>query len=284
MGKDRTALTIVTGASSNHYHCLRHLLDSLDHHEDAPVVVYDLGLSEAESKALRAAGRHVVRFAFERYPAFFGTQAKKRSPCCWKPPLVRETLEATDGAVLWLDAGNLVHERLDRVRRVLAKTGFYSPASAGDIARFTHPQVLAALEASPDILADRNRSGATIGFGRNEVGLEMSRIWRDCALKQEIMWPHDWTKTRWRSDQAILSVLAAQFRRRHGFELINRPLGISAHNDSLSRREARRFMKCSPEGGARQALDNWEARRRRPTYRLWRAVKQLLRGRKVATQ
>lgn len=284
LARDRGALTIVTGASGNHYRCLCHLLDSLDYHETAPVVVYDLGLSETQSKALRTAGRHVVRFEFERYPAFFGTQAMKRSPCCWKPPLIRETLEATDGAVLWLDAGNLVHERLDRVRRALAKTGFYSPASTGDIARFTHPQVLAALEAAPDILADRNRNGAIVGFGRNEIGLELSRLWRDCALRQEVIWPHDWTKDRWRSDQAILSVLAAQFHRRHGLELIDTRLGISTQNDRLSDREARRFMKLSPAGGARRALDNWAARRRRPAYRLWRAVKRLLRGKKVATQ
>ncbi len=43
--RDNT-LTIVTGASSNHVHCLGNLLRSIDHHETAPVVVYDLAMED----------------------------------------------------------------------------------------------------------------------------------------------------------------------------------------------------------------------------------------------
>jgi len=267
-------LTIVTGASSNHYRCLGHLLRSLDYHETAPVIVYDLGLTAEEAAALRAAGRRGVRFQFERYPSFFGTEARRRQPCCWKPALIREVLETTDSAVLWMDAGNLVHERLDRERQVLATTGFYSPHSVGDLARFTHPQVLELLDARPEILTDLNRNGAIVGFGRNEAGLELSRAWRDCALREEIMSPPGWTKDRWRSDQAILSVLAAQFRRRYGFELADEKFAISIQNDKLTAAQARRRMKRPLWLTAAAAAVKEAQQRRQPMRRLWRAVKR----------
>lgn len=279
-GRDGT-LTIVTAASSNHYHCLGYLLRSLDRYETAPVVIYDLGLTAEESGALRTAGREVVRFPFEQYPSYFGTSARRRQPCCWKPVLIREVVETTDGAVLWVDAGDMVHERLDRVRATLAKNGFYSPVSVGDLACFTHPQVLALLDARPEILTDRNRNGAIVGFGRSEAGLELSRLWRDCALREDIMAPPGWTKDKWRSDQAILSVLVAQFRRRYGFELVDEQLGISVQNDRLTDRQARRYMTCSPTLAAGPALAALAKRRKQPSRRLWRAVKRTWRNLKA---
>jgi hypothetical protein len=271
------ALTVVTGASSNHYRCLCNLLESLDHHEPrTDVVVYDLGLEAHEASALRSAGRQVVRFAFERCPAFFGTQAQRRKPCCWKPVLIREVIDAAATPVLWLDAGNIVHERLDRVRCVLSNTGFYSPVSVADIARFTHPDVLRLLDAAPEILTDLNRNGAIIGFGRNQLGLDLSGQWRDCALRQEIMWPADWTKDRWRSDQAILSVLVAQARRRKDFALVDEALGITIQNDNLTRAEARYFMTCPALKPARNTIRRMREKRR-PIRRLRRFVRRLRR-------
>ena len=277
--RDNT-LTIVTGASSNHVGCLRNLLRSIDHHETAPVVVYDLGLAPEEAAQLRAEGRQVVRFPFERYPPYFGTRAKTGQPCSWKPVLIREVIEAVDSPVMWLDAGDLVHERLTRVRSELAITGFYSPEGSDVIERYTHPQVLALLEAQPEILADCNRNGAIVGFGRNQIGMELSRIWRDCALREEIMYPAGWTKRIWRSDQAILSVLVAQFRRRHGFVLADELLGVSYHNDSLTAAQAQRYMTSPPVRGGARALRERDDRRianrlRRVANRLRRVANRL---------
>jgi hypothetical protein len=277
-------LTIVTGASSNHFRCLNNLLRSIDHHETAPVVVYDLGLAPEESAQLRAEGRQLVRFPFERYPPYFGTAAKTGRPCCWKPVLIREVIEATCSPVLWLDAGDLLHERLTRVRAVLATTGFYSPDGADVIARYTHPQVLALLAAEPEILKDRNRNGAIVGFGCNAMAMELSRIWRDCALREEIMYPAGWTKRIWRSDQAILSVLVAQFRRRHGFTLEDDLLGVSYHNDRLRPRLAQRYMRSAPARGGGHALREHDDRRIvRRLRRSWRRLRKALARRSAAT-
>jgi hypothetical protein len=157
------------------------------------------------------------------------------------------------------------------VRAVLAGTGFYSPDGADVIERYTHPQVLALLEAQPEILKDRNRNGAIVGFGRNEIGLELSRIWRECALREEIMYPAGWTKRLWRSDQAILAVLVAQFRRRHGFALEDDLLGVSYHNDSLNAAQAQRYMTSPPVRGGGRAM---RERDDPLTRRLWRAARR----------
>ena len=93
------------------------------------------------------------------------------------------------------------------------------------------------------------------------------------------MFPPGWTKKRWRSDQAILSVLVAQFRRRHGFELEDGLLGISYQNDVLSWSQARRYMKCAPSRrGAGPALRELAKQRQRPLNRLKRAARRAWRG------
>lgn len=288
-------LTIVTGASSNHYRCLRNLLFSLDLHETAPIVVYDLGLTPEEADALRAEGRQVVRFPFERCPAFFGTSARMRAPCAWKPVLIREVMERTEGPVLWLDAGDLVHEKLDKIRAVLSTTGFYSPTSSDTIALYTHPRVVMLLDAQPEILNDPNRNGAVVGFGRNEIALDLSRIWRDCALREEIMLPPGWTMDLYRSDQAILSVLVAQFRRRYQFAQVDERLGVSIHNDYLTLAQASLYMRepaSSPpppripkQKRARAvAVRPKRHRRKPPLRRLWRKLKRMLRGPKAGAR
>jgi hypothetical protein len=113
-------LTIVTGASSNHFGCLCNLLTSLDRYEDARVLVHDLGLTEPEAQRLRDDGRNLAKFPFDRYPPHFGQSATFAIPYVWKPVIIHAL---APGSVL-ARAGNLVHERLDRERR-LRTVGFW---------------------------------------------------------------------------------------------------------------------------------------------------------------
>lgn len=264
----------MTGASSNHVGCLRNLLVSLDRFEKAPVIVYDLGLSAEEAATLRAEGRTLVRFPFEAYPRHFGRGATRARPYAWKPTLIHEVMTSARGPVLWLDAGDLVHERLDAIRAVLAETGVYSPGSQGTIADWTHPRTLALMQASPDVLGDRNRNGALVGFGTNHVGREISGAWRDAVLRREIIHPRGWSRKRHRSDQALLSVLVAQARRKYQLELIDQLLGVSLHNDELTAEEAARLMAMPlREALAAQKTAREAARARRQAgQERWRAL------------
>jgi len=265
------ALTIVTGASSNHFGCLCNLLASLDRHEDAAVLVYDLGLTAEEAQRLRDEGRNVARFPFERYPPHFGRWADLAHPYSWKPVIIHDVLMESGQAVLWLDAGDLVHRRLERVRAQLRTVGIYSPTSWGTIGRWTHPQTLERLGVTPDILEQRNRNGAIVGFGTNDLAREIVVAWRNAVMDKAIIHPEGWTRKRHRSDQSILSILVAQAGHRHNFELANDYLDISIHNDTKTAEQAARLMLITADEARAEGRTAWRAKRaaKREAKRLW---------------
>ncbi len=268
-------LVIVTGAAENHARPLLNLLASTDHYEpDTKVIVYDLGLSEATLALLRRQRRIIVPFRFADYPPHVG--ANRLRTYAWKPAMVHEVLQREGMPLLYLDAGDLVHGRLDRVRAELARTGFYSPVSSGTIVQWCHPATLDAMEAEPEILGDRNRNAAIIGFGTSEMAREIEERWYACAMRPEIICPPGATREDGhRFDQSVLSVLAARARRRYGVALANDFLDLSHHNDSLTARQARRYMK---RGRAGSIAREGGKRRRNPGHRLWRAAKRAWRG------
>jgi len=231
-------LCVVTGADSSHFGPLRNLLMSLELFEPSTrVVVWDLGLTDEERAALE--GRELRRFNFEAYPPHVAMAARSYA---WKPIAVAEVLHELGGGVLWLDAGDLIHARLHRVRSLLAAEGFWSPASSGTIYRWTHPQTLAALGAGPELLDRRNRNGAIVGVTLRAAALVDA--WRAAALDPNVITPPGSSRDNHRQDQAVLSVLAYQWQPRLGYALEDSRLEVSVHNDRLSLDEARGVLAC----------------------------------------
>jgi hypothetical protein len=275
-------LVIVTCASQNHARPLLNLLASIDRHEPAtPVVVYDLGLSEATLEALRERQRRILPFRFNDYPPHI--DADNLRTYAWKPVLVHETLRREGVPLLYLDAGDLLHAPLARVRAELDRIGLYCPVSTGTIRSWCHPATLEAMTVEPAILDDRMRNAAIIGFGSGALARELAERWYECALRPEIICPPGATvKDGHRFDQSVLSILMARARRSHGLTWEDTALDISIHNDRFGRREARYYMKrprLQSEG--RTALKTVHAallararRRKRLPSRLWRALKR----------
>ena len=238
------ALTIVTGASQNHARPLLNLLMSLDRYESGTrVIVYDLGLSPGVLKILRQRQRTVVPFRFEDYPAH--VDRHNLLTYAWKPAIVQEVVQAYGFPMLWLDAGDLVHEPLDRIRAEIARVGFYSPLSGGTIADWTHPAALQAMRVEPELLGEMNRNGAIIGFGDHPLGRDLAESWYEASMVAENICPPGTTDQNHRFDQAILSILIARLRRRHGLTLTERHLDVTTHNDRLSREEAKAFVRTN---------------------------------------
>jgi len=235
-------LVIVTGASQNHARPLLNLLFSLDRHEpETPVVVYDLGLKPATLDILRRQRRNLVTFRFEDYPPH--VDPDNLANYAWKPAMVHEVAQAHGFPLLYLDAGDLVHARLDRVRAELGRVGIYSSHSANTIGHWAHPLMLEAMQVEPELLAERNRNGATIGFGDHALGRELAASWYDACMKPEIICPPGATRSNHRFDQAVLSVLIARLQRRHDLALADALLDISIHNDSLSWPEVSAYLR-----------------------------------------
>lgn len=226
--------TIVTAASSNHFRCLTHLLYSISLFEPTtPVIIYDLGLKAIETKKLNNTACDLRRFAFESYPPHLNI-AVERGQYAWKPVLIAEVLNEIRGSLLWLDAGNLIHAKLKKVRQTLADRGFYSPTSSGTIADWTHPETLKHLDVAPEILGKRNRNAAIVGFNANHDGIKhMAERWKECALDINCIAPRGSNRSNHRQDQAVLSVLAYQFQKQYGFFLEDSKLEISTHNDNV---------------------------------------------------
>jgi hypothetical protein len=265
-------LTIVTGASQNHARPLRHLLESLDRHEPGTrVIVYDLGLARGTAARLRGDGRRLVRFRFEDYPPH--VDAANLLTYAWKPAIVREAMLAYGLPLLWLDAGDLVHERLDRVRAEMARIGFHSPRSDGTIEKWCHPSTITALQIEPDILRMRNRNGAMVGFADSPLARELACAWYDLSMRPEVICPPGSSRDNHRQDQTVLSVLLARTVRDHRLEPADTLLGISKHNDGLSRREARYYMERAAVSERERAL----VLRGFVIERLWRAARLVMR-------
>ncbi|HEY1383839.1 MAG TPA: DUF1647 domain-containing protein [Dongiaceae bacterium] len=263
-------LTIVTGASQNHARVLFHLLESLDRYEPhTKVVVYDLGLARRTAARLRRDGRHLVRFRFDDYPPH--VDAMNLHTYAWKPAIVREAMLAYGPPLLWLDAGDLVHERLDRVRAELARIGFYCPHSSGTIDAWCHSLTISALGIEPDILATRNRNGAMIGFGDQPLARALLCAWYEQSMRPEVICPPGSSRDNHRQDQTVLSVLLARVIRDHQLDPADTRLGISTHNDRLSHREVLHYMQCDVSIARDLALRGFVPER------LWRAFIRALR-------
>lgn len=149
---------IVTGASETkqHGHILqRALLNSVwSTNPQQKVIVYDLGLAPASARNVAAhpAVLQLRRFRFERYPPHFDISIDsgrfERGAWAWKPAIIAEVLEQYS-AVLWMDAGDalLPTTSLPRVFSKIHADGIVSPASRGDIKRYTYPDTIRPIRA-----------------------------------------------------------------------------------------------------------------------------------------
>lgn len=239
------SLLVVTGASSNHHACLKHLLISMMTYEPGtPVVVYDLGLSVAERAEISGMAAELRRFPFERYPPHVDI----RDNCgqyAWKPIIIDDLLREARTDILWLDAGNLVERPLTALRRDLAVHGVYSPVSSGTIAQWTHPGTLACMKVPPEMQLRRNRNAAIVGMGggANAPALEICRRWRALALDPACIAPSGSTRNNHRYDQAILSILLYSLQQQFGYALPPRCEEITTHNDHREEAEIRAILR-----------------------------------------
>jgi len=236
--------TLVTGASSNHFACLRNLLFTISAFEPrAPLIVYDLGLSARESAQLRRRRCDLRRFPFENHPPHLDIRVA-RGQYAWKPVIIADTLRECGGSVLWLDAGNLLVAPLTRIRKVLRRHGLYCPLSGGDIRDWTHPGTLKYLKASRALLSKPNRNAACVGFNARHPEIpELAERWKACALDKRCIAPRGSDRSNHRQDQAVLSVLLYQFQRRTGCKLIDDLLDVFPQQDHRSASEVRQIIK-----------------------------------------
>src|SRR5581483_3934485 len=88
-------LVIVTGASSNHFRCLKNLLHSIELFEpQSRTIIYDLGLTTDEVADLTTTGYDVRRFGFDGYPPHVNIKVAN-GQYAWKPIIIAEEFGRT---------------------------------------------------------------------------------------------------------------------------------------------------------------------------------------------
>jgi hypothetical protein len=222
----------VTGADSSHFKSALQLLSSLEEFEsESKKVFYDLGLTSGEKSILKNKFNSVEyqNFNYSLYPAYFNIK-KNAGEYAWKPVIIWDELQKHKCKVVWMDAGNIVYNNLNHLKKIICSHGFYSPISAQTVERWTHKRTLKYLNAPKSILAKRNLNGACVAFDyKNTRARELAKAWCECALNRDCIAPAGSNRTNHRQDQAVLSVLAYKMNLTE--KLPEFKYGFTTHND-----------------------------------------------------
>jgi hypothetical protein len=203
--------TIVSGASSNHYRSLNQLLRSVRKWcPTVRLVVWDLGLTEQEVCALETTFAISVRcFNYSKYPAYFDIRVNA-GEYAWKPALLGETVQdISDGAVLWLDAGDVVVGPLDPVFEWIETVGLYSTYTSGTVSVWNHPGMFTEIDpVYRSYMSCRMLNGAIIGFDpRHPCGKEFIDTYAKWGCTRTIIAPPGSSRANHRQDQSCLTLI-----------------------------------------------------------------------------
>lgn len=208
----RADLRVVTGADTTHAASLAQLLRSIAAHEPGvQVTAYDLGMTAQEAETVRRAHPRakIKLFDYRKYPDYFDI-SRATGEYAWKPTIIWSELRRSDAPLLWLDAGMLVLQPMQNLRRHLTDTGTLFVMSSGSISDWTHPGTLEALGLPRDWGADlRNLAAGFVGFDpARPDARQLVKEWADGARSQDCIAPPGSSRANHRQDQALLSVLA----------------------------------------------------------------------------
>ncbi len=228
----KVKLTIVTGCDSSHFKSQIQFLNSLYQHEPSiKTIYYDLGITDVQRNTIVNNFPFVVvkKFDFIEYPDYFNIK-KNAGEYAWKPIIIWNELINSSNLILWFDAGTLIIDNLNYIRRILKIRGFYSPFSAGVIKDWTHEGMIRYLNIEDDKFNKRNLSGGVVGYNANnsKAKLLAERCYNYAKVKECIA-PSGSNRSNHRQDQALLTVLAYKFNMVKGMP--KKYYGFDVHRD-----------------------------------------------------
>jgi hypothetical protein len=209
-------ITIITGASQNHFKSLKQFLNTLQNVKISfQCYVYNLGLEELsfdELKLLYPTFNYKV-FDYSKYPDYFNININA-GEYAWKPAIIKEVSSEVEGVILWCDSGNVIIDSLEYLYNIIENQGIYSATSAGDILKWTHPLTLKYfnIDNSSKFLTMQNRNGACLGFDtRKKEVREFIDIFLNCASDKNCIAPNGSSRENHRQDQAVFTILYYRF-------------------------------------------------------------------------
>ena len=259
-------LTIVTAANATFYRTLAQFLLSVRRrglHETARVLVYDLGLTDAQRRALetRFSFAQLLDFPFTRHPSHVAVEAETFA---WKPLVIQDAAERYGGELFWFDSATLFHDDLSKPRAILKAHGVYTLEGQSNLAQRCSADVRAHLGVDPAHLHRKIRVGGVLGLDMTHPAARvLVEQWAGLARDPAAFRPA--TKTH-NADQAVLTVLLFRLEGEGRLTLNTGEIDISSPDPE-------RWMSSRNKVRSDRAL--WQDPFVRLAYRIYKAADRL---------
>ena len=221
---------LVTGASNNHYKSLINMILSfMKYHKNDPnyvIVVYNLGIEESLwERLINLFGRYsnfvVEVFDYGLYPDYVNININA-GEYAWKPIIIYDVFNKYKDITLWMDAGNIIINRLDKINELIKKDNIYSGYSSGNIKQWTHEKTIEYMGGfynGYDLTQCNSRNGACIGFNYNTDYVKtFVEEYRNYALIKECIAPEGSSRENHRQDQSMFSIMFYKYYIQYQFD------------------------------------------------------------------
>jgi len=230
---------IITGSDSTHFNSLVNFLKTLQKFEtNTEVKIINLGLANEEINYILENFKYeVTDFNFEKYPNFVKLRDdnQKLGSYAWKPISIYNEFYNSNKNIIWLDAGCLVIKKLDLVKKIILKNGFYSPKSSNNLEKWTHKETLDFFQTPKSNYKKHNISGGIVGFAQESKKINiLLNEWYKSSLIEKVIAPVGSSRKNHRQDQAILSVLVHKYKIAFLTPRTHKIFGILKHQDNES--------------------------------------------------
>lgn len=227
---------IVTAADHRFARTLAQFLLSAERHREhhrCRVMVYDLGLSDADRALLRRrfSWAELRTISFSDYPPHVSLSAASYA---WKPVIIREAGAETAGPLFWFDSATIIRQPLDEPLVAVEKHGVWVLRSQTPLAQKCDPRVLDALEVPLEVRHLREYAAGAVGFDMGSpLGFELVESWAQHALIAEHIVPDGYPHYH-KHDQALLNCLLAKAMHRGALTMPVEEVDISSASPTKS--------------------------------------------------
>lgn len=208
-------IVFVTAAEKNYFNELTFLLTSFKTNCDNRIIVYNLGLQSEQLTNLfeNFPDIEVRKFEFDNYPKFIKTYTdNKLGNYAWKPIIVDDLLNEVKSKIIWLDAGNIINNKIIFLKIAITARKLIVPTSSNKIKDWTHPRTLEYISLNDRYLNNNNYASGLIGFDYDSKKARLvSREWKKFSLIQECISPTGSSRRNHRQDQAVLTLLLYKY-------------------------------------------------------------------------
>ena len=231
-------MIIVTGASDNHVLSLQNMMNSFikfNIEKKNTLIVYNLGILSSKWLEIQKEYEKYntnIRFKifnYSNYPTWYNIKIEA-GQYAWKPAIIFQIYnEYYEEIIVWMDSGNLIYSKLDRLEKYIMENGVYSATSQGIISDWTHPTTIHYMNC--ENVRKINRNGACLGFNTklDLVKGFLTQFYNYSCIKKCIA-PEGSSRKNHRQDQSIFSILFYRYNMNDNLDG-DKYIGYSIHND-----------------------------------------------------